>query len=219
MVDIYDSDREQVEALRKWWKENGKSIVLGVGLGLAAVLGWRAWQDYEHREAATASLRYENVLAEATAGDRQSAVLLGEQLVEHHPRSLYAGLTSLLLARLTAGQGDLDAAARHLDRVIDGSFLGELVPAARLQKARVLLAQGKLDEALAGASADAPAAFRAAFAELRGDVLATRGDTAGARRAYLEALQGLGEGAPTQPLVRMKLDDLGQPEASGEGRS
>ena len=37
MVDIYDSDREQVEALRKWWKENGKSIVLGAGLGLAAV--------------------------------------------------------------------------------------------------------------------------------------------------------------------------------------
>ena len=97
--------------------------------------------------------------------------------------------------------------------------MGELVPAARLQKARVLLAQGKLDEALATASADAPAAFRAAFAELRGDVLATRGDTAGARRAYLEALQGLGEGAPTRPLVRMKLDDLGQPEAGGEGRS
>lgn len=219
MVEIYDSDRDQVEALRKWWKENGKSIVLGVGLGLAAVLGWRAWQDYQHGQAATASLRYQHLLDLAASGDPRQAAVLGEQLVASHPRTLYAALTDLLLARLAADQGDLDAAVRHLDAVLASAALDEIGPVARLQKARVLLAQGKLDEALAAASADVPAAFRPAFSELRGDVLATRGETAAARQAYQEALRGLSDTAPTRALVRMKLDDLGQAEPGGEGRS
>lgn len=219
MVEIYDSDRDQVEALRKWWKENGKSIVLGVGLGLAGVLGWRAWQDYQHGQAVTASVRYQHLLDLAASGDPRQAAVLGEQLVASHPRTLYAALTGLLLARLAADQGDLDAAGRHLDTVLAGAALNEIGPVVRLQKARVLLAQGKLDEALAAASADTPPAFRPAFAELRGDVLATRGEAAAARQAYLEALQGLGETSPNRAIVRMKLDDLGQTEASGEGRS
>jgi predicted negative regulator of RcsB-dependent stress response len=219
VVDIYDSDRDQVEALRKWWKENGKSIVLGVGLGLAAVLGWRAWQDHQHGQAVAASVRYQHLLDLAASGDPRQAAVLGEQLVASHPGTLYAALTGLLLARIAADQGDLDAATRHLDAVLAGTALEELAPVARLQKARVLLAQNKLDEALAATTADAPAAFRPAFAELRGDVLAARGDAPAARQAYLEALQGLDETAPSRALVRMKLDDLGQPDAAGEGRS
>ncbi len=219
MVEIYDSDRDQVEALRKWWKENGKSIVLGVGLGLAGVLGWRAWQDHQHGQAVAASVRYQHLLDLAASGDPRQAAVLGEQLVATHPRTLYAALTGLLLARLASDQGDLDAAARHLDTVLAGPALDEIGPVVRLQKARVLLAQGKLDEALTIASGDVPAAFRPAFAELRGDVLATRGEAAAARQAYLEALQGLGETAPNRAVVRMKLDDLGQAETGGEGRS
>jgi predicted negative regulator of RcsB-dependent stress response len=40
-VDVYTTEDQQVEALKRWWKENAKSILLGVALGLAAVFGWR----------------------------------------------------------------------------------------------------------------------------------------------------------------------------------
>jgi len=126
-----------------------------------------------------------------------------------------AELASLLLARLAADGGDLSAASQHLDRIAGGRAPDALKAVARLQKARVLLAQGKLDEALAAASADAPPPFRPAFAEVRGDVLAARGDTATARQAYQEALQGLGETAPNRALVQMKLDDLGAGSETG----
>ena len=33
----YISDNEQVEVIRKWWRENGKSLVLGLIIGLVGL--------------------------------------------------------------------------------------------------------------------------------------------------------------------------------------
>jgi predicted negative regulator of RcsB-dependent stress response len=214
-VEIYESERDQVEALRKWWKENGRSIVLGVVLGLGGVLGWRAWQGHQQQQAARASILYQQLLDLAGGGSRQQAVLQGERLVEEYPKSLYAGLTSLLLARLAAEDGDLDGATRQLDRLMKGPSQDVLKPVARLQEARILLARGKHDEALAALAIDVPTPFRGPFAELRGDILAARGDSGKARQAYEEALQALARDAPNRALVRLKLDDLGSEAATG----
>ena len=53
------TDEEQVEALKKWWRENGKSVVGGVVLGLALVGGWRGWQYYEQTRAVLEALERE----------------------------------------------------------------------------------------------------------------------------------------------------------------
>ena len=29
-MDVYKTEEEQVEAIKKWWQENGKSIIAGV---------------------------------------------------------------------------------------------------------------------------------------------------------------------------------------------
>jgi predicted negative regulator of RcsB-dependent stress response len=214
-VEIYESDREQVEALRKWWKENGGSIVLGAVLGLGAVIGWRTWVGYQQAQAEKGSVAYEQVVGLAETGDRQQAVVQGEFLIADQPGSLYAGLAALLLARVAAEHGDLADAARRLEWVAATPPVPEMEPVARLQLARVRLAEGKLDEALALADRETPEPFRALYAELRGDILVARGERESARAAYRQALEQLDAGAPTRALVRMKLDDLGEPDAGG----
>jgi predicted negative regulator of RcsB-dependent stress response len=29
-LDVYNTEEEQVEAIKKWWNENGKSIITGI---------------------------------------------------------------------------------------------------------------------------------------------------------------------------------------------
>ena len=43
-MDIYASEEEQVQAIKKWGKENGPGIIAGLILGLGALFGWRYWQ-------------------------------------------------------------------------------------------------------------------------------------------------------------------------------
>ena len=216
-MEIYESDREQVEALRKWWKENGGSIVLGAVLGLGAVFGWRAWQGYEQRQAVRASTAYQELLDLADKGDRPRATAQGEFLVEDQPDRLYGALGGLLLAKLATEQGDLAGAAQRLESVIKHADLPELKAVAQIQLARVRLAQGQSDEALTTAKADVPAPFAAALAEARGDILLARGETASAAEAYRQALAAMTPADPSRRIVEIKLDDLGLAARPGAG--
>ena len=56
------TEEEQVEALKSWWKENGKSLIMGVVIAVAAVFGWRGWNQYQDDFAANASAMYESIL-------------------------------------------------------------------------------------------------------------------------------------------------------------
>jgi len=38
------TDEEQVEAIKQWWKNNGSSLLIGIGAALAIAFGWQAWQ-------------------------------------------------------------------------------------------------------------------------------------------------------------------------------
>ena len=57
----YETEEEQLEALKKWWKENGRSILLGLLLGVLIIAGWRGWQAYQANRAESASTLYEQM--------------------------------------------------------------------------------------------------------------------------------------------------------------
>ena len=38
------SEEEQLEVVKRWWKENGTSLIAGAVLAAAGVFGWNAWQ-------------------------------------------------------------------------------------------------------------------------------------------------------------------------------
>ena len=45
------TEEEQVAAIKSWWKENGKSLVLTVAGVLAGVFGWKAWKHKQDNDA------------------------------------------------------------------------------------------------------------------------------------------------------------------------
>ena len=44
-MELYDTEEQQVEVIKAWWKEKGKSVILGAVIGLSSLFGWRYYQD------------------------------------------------------------------------------------------------------------------------------------------------------------------------------
>ena len=203
-------DEEQVEALKKWWSESGKGVVAGLGIGLAGVLGWSSWQTWQRNQAELASVRYEQLVADAAAGRHDQALAQAEALAGEFPDSAYASLASLIAARAAVQANDPGKAKRHLEWVVEHAPFPELVPVARLRLARLMLDARDYDGAMAELGRIDSAPFRGGVRELQGDVHRSRGDHAAARDAYEKVLAEAALSSSTRARVRMKLDDLGE---------
>ena len=56
------TEEEQLEALKRWWKENGQSTIIGVLLAVSGYLGWTFWQDSQRSSAEAASAIYQDLI-------------------------------------------------------------------------------------------------------------------------------------------------------------
>lgn len=201
-----DSEKEQLEQVKSWLRENGLSIVLGIVLGLGGVYGWRGWQAHKITVSEGYSARITTVEQHIAAEKYDQAVLEAESLIGDAGASLYADMSRLLLARAYAGQGELDKAAKPLaDLVADQQSVLNTV--ARLRLARIYLAQSRLDEAGQIIPEKIEGAYAQAFAELKGDLAVARGEYASARSAYQDAVSMAGSDIENQ-FLQMKLQDI-----------
>ena len=212
------TEEEQLEAIKRWWKENGTSLIAGVAIAAAGVFGWNTWQDYQANKAEAASMRYQQLL-DLTGQDnsneqaRQRAIELVGEITDEHGQTLYADLARLLDARLAVEAGDRSRARSALEAVIEDSERDYLEGLARLRLARLQLAEGSAETALTTLEG-VPEALAAQRANVRGNAQHALGRDAQARDAWREALALADQ--RDQPLygVQLKLDDLGAEEAT-----
>ncbi|MCC4286459.1 YfgM family protein [Vreelandella aquamarina] len=213
------SEEEQLEVVKRWWKENGTSLIAGAVLAAVGVFGWNAWQNYQEGKSEAASARYQqliNMTAGTTLeGDQLSAAqTLIDELTDDYGNTLYAELAQLLEARLAVQEGDLAAAKAALESVADGSSRRYVQSLAWLRLARIELAEGNPEAALELLDQPITDTLAAQQANVRGDAHLALGQPEQAREAWQAAL----EIAQTQnqPLygVQLKLDDIGAEEAN-----
>lgn len=201
-------DEEQVENLKRWWKENWLALVAGVGLGLGAIGGWQGWQHWQDGQAQAASRLHEDLKQALEGGQTEEAVGIADRLTREFASSPYAASAALRLARADVEAARYEEAVGRLAWVAAHAEDAATRDVARVRQARVLLAQGKLDAALPLLDAVGEP-YRALAEEVRGDLLLAKGDRSGARAAYDKALQGLDEQAANRELLQQKRDDLG----------
>lgn len=209
--DDYD-EYEQSEQVRKWLRENGLSIVVGVVLALALIFGWRQWQAHRaghHAEAAEQYAALEASLAANNDGEVDRAVNALEKDFADTP---YAALGAAARANVAVGQGKLDDARKALQWAVEHSPTAALHSIYQLRLARVELAQNQAQQALGLIETVPGNDYRATREELRGDALLKLGRDNDARSAYANALAALSpNSAPgLRDALQMKLDNLAQ---------
>jgi predicted negative regulator of RcsB-dependent stress response len=215
-VDQYRTEEEQVEALRRWWDENGKSIIAAIVIAVALGFGWQTWKSNDQREQESASDLYQALLQavsaeDMTAAQQETGVELAEQLKNDYSGSTYAQFAAMHMARLAVDENDIAEAEAQLRWVLGKADKGsDTARVAQMRLARVVAASGDTDQALAILEQGGEGPYQASYAVARGDILLALGRNDEAREAYSSArlLAASSQGRVNMPALEQKLQSL-----------
>lgn len=223
-MEVYKTEDEQLEALKKWFRDNGRHVLTGVLVVAVATFGIYSWQQRQQHRSDTASLDYQNLLqamrvidanANSTDADKLKEQLatarhLAETLKTDFESSTYAQFAALFKARLAVDGNDFAQAEAELKWVLAHKPSDEIKALTQLRLARVLHAKGDDDGALAQLDEASAGSYASAYLQLKGDIAQARGDLDAARAAYMRAqeLEKKMSSPINDPLLDMKLRDL-----------
>lgn len=209
----YETEEQQIEALKKWWKENGTSLIVGLFVGVSALFGWRYYVEQNNVHYVLASDLYMQVLQGANSGTiDEKTVDIHNQLVNAYSDTPYASLASLALAKTEYEKDNTDGAVAQLELAVKHANDEVIKQVAHLRLVRVYIEQKKYDAAMAILDMKHAAAYDAQYEELKGDVYKAQGDIAQARLAYDKAIEL--QGITASKWLRLKRQNLGQGSAA-----
>lgn len=203
------TDDEQLEKLKAWWKNYGTALVVGVAIGLGILYGGRYWNQLQLEKAAQASVLFDQLIFHVENRNENNIKATGSRIVEEFGRTPYAGLTALILAKVSYDSNDKVRAKQQLSWAMDNAREEGVRQTARIRLGRILLAEGKLDDAYNLVAGDPVAGFEFELFELKADILKKKGDIPGARTSYQKAISTANGVEKYLNVVRMKMDDLG----------
>jgi len=214
-VDEYLSEKEQLERIREWWRENGWYLVAGAALGAVALFGFNQYRNYTEARAEAAAALYLDLQDVLEDDDQTAAEALLAELREEHPKSPYTDQAGMLIAGFYLTT-EPTRAADELRFVMERTQDRDLGLIARLRLARVLMFQNRHQEALQVLDVADLGAFSAQYSEAEGDAHYGLGNIDAARAAYEQALVAPGAEWVNRSFVEMKLDSLEVPEGAAE---
>ena len=204
-IDIELVEDEDVARVKAWWRENGTSIISGVAIGTAVVVGYNYWTSHKEQKAIAASELYQQAISE------NSDVTLVEQLSANNKDSAYAALAQLKLAKDQIDSKDFAAAVTTLETALTDSKEPAMQQIVRLRLAIAKLAAGDNEGALTLVRSPDLAndeGLTARLKEIEGDALANSGDAEAAAQAYQAALDAPTFAGQSRQFLQLKLDNL-----------
>lgn len=203
------SEKEQLEVIRSWWRENGRYVISGIVIGAGLLFGAKYWNDQQREAGIEASRVYESLLAEVADNDVSAAEVAAGRLDEEYDSTVYALQARLAMARLYMDVGRDEDAAEQLRQLLATGREPEVQMIGRLRLAKILLYQGEPDEVVPLLEGYRDTAFAARYSEALGDAYLAQGRVEDAAEAYTAALAD-NPNTPTvdRNLIQMKLYDL-----------
>ena len=207
------TEEEQIAAIKKWWSDNGQSLLIGVGLALAIVFGWKAYQNSVIQTKTEASGLYQQLMSEATKNnfDNEEAntlAFLANEIKTKYESSEYAIYAAMFLAKDAVEQKNYETAKTELNWILERTEDGRIQHIVKGRLARILSAEGQHEQALDMLNASL-SEFEPAFLEIKGDINNRMGNTDQAIEAYQSAYQLVKDKPQSLPLLAVKLSDLG----------
>ena len=204
-METFNNENDQVDALKRFFAENGKALAVGVILGIGALVGWRYWSSHQQDTARESSLAYENAIS-ALKSDKPEAIGSAEKFAADSKNS-YGAFASLELAQRFVDKNDLQNAEKQLQQGLAAAPDDNLKSVINMRLARVQLQLKKPDEALKTLDGIKGEGWVAIVADLRGEILLNKGDKQGARAAWEAGVKSDASPALSE-MMRMKMNNL-----------
>jgi predicted negative regulator of RcsB-dependent stress response len=213
-VSDYSTEEEQIAAIKNWWKNNGNSLLIGIGLALVIVFGWKAYQNSVVESKTQASVLYQQLISAATSTDlstpEESSTVsyLATELKSKFSGSEYAIYAALFIAKENVAEAKYDEAKNEFNWVLENTEDQRLIHIVNGRLARIYSVQGDNETALKLLIATDPA-FEASYQEIIGDIKIRTGEKGAAIEAYKKAYELVKGNPQALPLLAVKLSDLG----------
>ncbi|MCQ9123208.1 YfgM family protein [Rodentibacter caecimuris] len=198
-------EEQEINQLKEWWKENGKTIIVAFILGVAGVFGWRYWQTYQANQIAEASAGYDALVYAAEQDPAAQKAKLTE-FVQANSKTSYAVFALFDEAKNAVAKQDFASAEVALQQVLTQSQDDLLTSLAALRLSAVQFQLGQLDSALSTLEQVKSAGFNARKILLVGDIQLAKGDTVAAKNSFEQVLQT--GSSLEQQMAQMKLNNL-----------
>ena len=198
-------EEQEINQLKDWWKENGKTIIVAFILGVGGMFGWRYWQAHQAEQIAQASAQYDALIYSAQQ-DEQAKKANIEQFVQANNKTAYAVFALLDEAKKAAEKQDFTAAEVNLNQALTQSQDEVLTSIVALRLSAVQFQLGQLDNALTTLNQVKGESFNARKAILTGDIQVDKGDKVAAKNSFEQAQQSGSQ--LEQQMAKMKLNNL-----------
>ena len=198
-------EEQEINQLKDWWKENGKTIIVAFILGVGGMFGWRYWQAHQAEQIAQASAQYDALIYSAQQ-DEQAKKANIEQFVQANSKTAYAVFALLDEAKKATEKQDFAAAEVNLNQALTQSQDEVLTSIVALRLSAVQFQLGQLDNALTTLNQVKGESFNARKAILTGDIQVAKGDKVAAKNSFEQAQQSGSQ--LEQQMAKMKLNSL-----------
>ena len=198
-------EEQEINQLKDWWKENGKTIIVAFILGVGGMFGWRYWQAHQAEQIAQASAQYDALIYSAQQ-DEQAKKANIEQFVQANSKTAYAVFALLDEAKKATEKQDFVAAEVNLNQALTQSQDEVLTSIVALRLSAVQFQLGQLDNALTSLNQVKGESFNARKAILTGDIQVAKGDKVAAKNNFEQAQQSGSQ--LEQQMAKMKLNNL-----------
>ena len=209
MVDIiegYETEEQQVDAIKKWWSENGTMLIVGAVVGLAGLWGWRYYGEATLSGQEQASSEFAQVLVKFEADNSEQGAADMQAFIADNEGNNYATLASLLLVKEAVKERNFELAKTQLTNLLATNDYEPLMPVIKLRLARVQAELGEYNQAIATLDNITEEGFIVKANQTKGTVYVKQGDLASARLAFQAAVDAsIGR---VDPVLQLQLDDL-----------
>lgn len=210
-MDEFLSEKEQIQYIRDWWRDNRMYIFIFGFVVIGSVAGTNTWKASVINEQIAASSLYESLAVEISENNLESGELIAEEIYSEYSESIYADQARLAMAYFYMSQSRDEDAADELRGLIESSENNEMILIANMRLAKILLYQSKYQEVLDLLEGNLGHAFETKYSELIGDAYLGLEDYENAEFAYMNALKDTGSPQVIDAaLLQMKINDLPQ---------
>lgn len=206
----YETEQEQLEAIKAWWKKYGNHILTVALIFAVAFAGYRYWQMQVYNKAAAASSVFEMLEASAEQGNFAEVSREARKLMLEQPKSPYAASAALMLAQHHWEKAEKDEAIEALNWVVENSDIAEMKFTAGLRLARLYTEQKEFVKAKQQLDSlpNALGEQKAAIDFTAGILSLAQEDFTAAKAAFQSVFDNFAANQDLRNLARLQLDDL-----------
>lgn len=207
-MSVYMTEEEQLESIKKWWKQNGTLVTLIVSLVLFGIAGYRYWHWHQNKITQQASITYEQMMVALSNQNNKAVRSYANELIHEHSHSVYADVAHMTLAKIYVSKNKLDQASEELNAVATNGTMIALKQIAKIRMARIFAAKKSYKNALNELKNIEDATYLPVINELKGDIYGATGQYQEAMDSYKLALDEVKNNGMGNLFLEMKTNEI-----------